>query len=114
MAHDRAQFDKRLRRLDRKHRRMANGFSPVVLPDGLISIRPRRRAPQLPFKGILYLILGFIIFKAIAISHYGMPGYVERVELLRAGTVFERAGAWLLQPEQASSWLAVQIASFIS
>lgn len=113
MAREKELFDKRVRRLDRKHRLLANGFTPVVQEDGLISVRPRRTAPRLPLKGLLYLFFGFILFKAVAIGNIGLPGYEERLDALRAGTVFEQGAAFLLYPDRFSVSLGAQLAPFL-
>ncbi|MDQ2093721.1 hypothetical protein [Rhodalgimonas zhirmunskyi] len=114
MAREKELFDKRVRRVARKHQRMANGFTPVVQRDGLISVRPRRVAPRVPIKGLFLLIAGFVLFKAVAIANVSLPTYEERLDMLRAGTVFEQAGAFLLQPDQLSVALGAQLAPLLN
>jgi hypothetical protein len=113
MAYQFNSFEKRLNRIGRTHRQMANGFTPIIGPDGLIAIRPRRRRPQFPVRGVLILALGFLTFKAIMLAHFGMDGYVERVSALNSGTVLEQAGAWVMQPDQATVWIAGHLNSII-
>lgn len=108
-------FDKRLTRIDRAHRRVARGasYAPVVGPDGLIVVRPRRSGPNVPVKGLLYLVLGFCLFKSVAIAHFGAAGYADRIDEMKQGTVFEQAGAWALQADGVSTRIASTIAPFI-
>lgn len=113
MAYQFNSFEKRLNKIGRAHKQMSNGFSPVVGPDGLIVIRPRHRRPSLPIKGLTLLALGFLVFKAIMIAHLGGDGYADRISALNSGTLFEQAGAWVMQPDSASVWIADQIKSVI-
>lgn len=110
-----ADFDKRLTRINRSHRRVARGpsYAPVVGADGLIVVRRRRSGPNIPVKGLIYLVLGFCLFKSVAIAHFGATGYADRIDEMKQGTVYEWAGAWVLQPDRVSIRIATTIAPFI-
>ncbi|WP_137699557.1 hypothetical protein [Marimonas lutisalis] len=114
MADDFKNFEKRLSRIDRAHNRVSDGYRTTVGPDGLIAVRARRRLPQVPLKGLAYLFLGFCVFKSVAVAHFGMTGYQERVETLRSGTVIEQAGAWALQLDALTVWIASKVDPFIN
>lgn len=106
-------FDKRVKVIERTHRRAPKGRVQVVGPDGVVFSKKRRAMPSISFKGILYLLLGLALFKAIAMAQFGAASYNERVEALRQGTVIEQAGAWIMQPDRFSAIIAAQIAPFI-
>lgn len=104
-------FSKRLRRLDRKHRAMARGYETCMRPDGLIVAKPNGSRPRLPIKPLIFLAACFVLFKAFLMTQLGPVVYAERVERLAAGTVVEQAGAWAMQSDPASEWVARQISS---
>lgn len=103
------EFDKRLRRIERRNRRLSHGAVPYIDSTGLVSYRPRRSGLRLPLRGLFLLALGFIVFKGLVLAHLGPDLYDERVEALRMGTVIERGGAWAMQVDPASAWVAAQI-----
>ncbi len=108
-------FDNRLTRISRTRRRGVRGpsYEPVVGPGGVILVRPRRSGPSIPLKGLVFLVLGFCLFKSVAIAHFGASGYADRIDEMKQGTVFEQAGAWALQPDRVSTRIAATIAPFI-
>jgi hypothetical protein len=106
------EFDRRIRRLLRKHDRLSHGVVHRVGPDGLITAHPRRRVPLPPVKAILAILAFGFVFKAYLLFALGPSTYDERVAVLEAGSLFEQAGALVMQPDPASSWLAGQMARF--
>lgn len=102
-------FNKRLQEITRRHDRMRNGVYHKMNRDGLIVAHPRRRAPRFPLKGLLLLLAAGFVFKAFLLINLGTATYDERVAELRAGTLIEQGGAWLMQADPATIWLATQI-----
>ena len=103
-------FNKRLRDIDRKHRKMSRGYVQLVERDGLlvpVSRRPARRG--FPFRGLLLILGGFLIFKAILLTHLGPITYGERVEKLAGGTALEQAGAWVMRADPITLWITQQV-----
>jgi hypothetical protein len=103
------EFDKRVRRIERKHRKMARGGVPFIDRTGLVSMRPRRARIRVPLRGLLLLAAGFIAFKGLVLADLGGELYAERLETLSNGTVVEQAGAWIMQADPASKWVAARI-----
>ena len=100
-------FEDRMRRLGKVHSRMyANGIVRKVGKDGLISAHPRRRMPRFPLKGFAILVGAAFLYKATLLAWLGDTVYQERVATLAGGSVVEQAGAWLMQVDGATSWLA--------
>ena len=92
-------FDKRLKKIVRRHDKMSNGVVRSVSSDGLIVAKPRLYRPRFPLKGLLaVLFLGFL-FKGFLFAYLGEAGYAERVGTLAGGTMLEQAGAWVMQPD---------------
>ncbi len=109
MGHD-IEFDQRLRRLTRKHRRMADaGIVHRMGPDGLVLPYPRRRMPAFPLRGVAILLAAAFLFKAFLFASLGPITYEERVARLQAGSVVEQGGAWVMQADPATVWIAGQI-----
>lgn len=107
------EFDKRRRRIERAHRRLSRGAVPYIDDTGLVTYRPRRARLGVPLRGLVLIAAGFIGFKGLALAHIGAPLYEERLEVLRAGTVVEQAGAWAMQADPASVRVAKQIGAYL-
>ncbi len=102
-------FDNRIRRINRRHRKMTRGCEGRLTQDGLVvavSVDPPRRFPWAP---LLALALVFLLFKSMVFTSLGAAEYRNRVDLMARGTVVEQAGAWLLSPDVTTLWLANQI-----
>ncbi|MFL4470461.1 hypothetical protein ACERZ8_11445 [Tateyamaria armeniaca] len=107
MQDSQADFNKRLSTLNRKHAAMSQGFSTALRADGLIVIKPNRALRRaFPIKGLLALVFGFFVFKAIMLSSLSEITYNERVAKLNQGGALEQAGAWLMQVEPVTHFLA--------
>lgn len=113
MGHSQLQFDRRIRRLEKTASRRRNGVRYVVGPDGLVVAKARRRAPSFPLRGIMILAAAAMLFKAFLLVNLGGITYAERVAELQQGTVLEQAGAWIMQADPATIWIAEQIKSFL-
>lgn len=102
MAQAHVPFDKRLKRIVRRHDKMSNGVVRTVNSDGLIVARPRLYKPRFPLKGLLIVLaLGFL-FKGFLFAYLGETAYLDRVAALQGGSVMEQAGAWVMQPDPAT------------
>ncbi len=102
-------FDTRLKSIDRNRARMERGYVGKVSKDGLIVFRPKRRQRGVPVRGIIYLVAGFIFFKAVIIAHLGASLYGERLAQLSQGSTIEQAGAVVMQPDTLSMILAARL-----
>lgn len=114
MRNSQADFNKRLSVLGRKHQAMSRGFTTAMRSDGLIVVRPNRALRRgFPLKGLLALVFGFFVFKAIMLSSLGEITYNERVAKLKQGSALEQGGSWLMQIDPATSFLAGFVEPFI-
>ncbi|WP_037293066.1 hypothetical protein [Roseobacter sp. CCS2] len=106
-------FDKRLKRIVRRHDKMSNGVVKSINSDGLIVAKPRLYRPRFPLKGLLaVLFLGFL-FKGFLFAYLGEAEYIERVAALQGGSVLEQAGAWVMQPDPVTVIAADGIATIL-
>lgn len=114
MGNSQTDFNRRLSVLGRKHAAMSQGYSTTTRADGLIVVKPKRAASRgFPIKGLLALVLGFFVFKAIMLSSLGEITYNERVAKLDQGGALEQGGAWVMQIDPATAFLAGFIEPFI-
>jgi len=109
-------FGRRLRQLERKHRRMrANGSRRRVGPDGLVVEYPRRALPRFPFRALLLLAVLAFGFKLWMFAALGAADYQARVDALAQGNLAQQSVAWLLQPEAvtetAAGWAMAALAA---
>ena len=112
--HRNSGFGRRVRKLEKQHRRLAQGYVTSVNHDGLVVARVRRGGFRFPFRGILLLAIAFLGFKSFLYANSGEIGYAERLALMQQGTIAERAGAWVMQPDVVTVWIGDQIKSFLA
>lgn len=107
-------FDQRLRRVTRKHMAMArSGVRYRMGRDGLVSAVPRRRGPAFPLRGLVLLVAAAFLFKGFLLAWLGNDLYAERVAMLQSGSVFEQAGAWVMQADPATVTIAGVIRPYL-
>ena len=114
MAQANVPFDKRLKRIVRRHDKMATGgVVRAVNSDGLIVARPRLYKPKFPLKGlIVVLALGFLL-KGFLLAYLGEEAYAERVATLQAGSTLEQVGAWVMQSDPVTAVVAGGVATIL-
>lgn len=113
MAHADLSFEQRIRHLAQKHRRMAQGIAHRLGRDGLITAHPRRRRPSFPLRGLMILIGAAFVFKAFLYASLGASVYDDRVALLQAGSIVEQGGAWVMQADPATIWMAARVSALL-
>lgn len=114
MVETRQDFYNRLGTLGRKHAAMANGYTTRLQNDGLIVVRPNRRVRRsFPFKGLVGLIAGFFVFKALMLASLGDITYNERVAKLQQGAHLEQFGSTVMQIDPVTQFIAGFIDPFV-
>jgi hypothetical protein len=99
-------FPERMRRLQKKHRAMANGMVARMGPDGLVTAHPRRPMPSFPWRSVVILLGVAFLFKAWMLSSLGAADYTARVDALAGAGPVEQAGAFVMQIDPISQSLA--------
>lgn len=107
-------FGKRLNKLNSKHRKMAQGYLTSVNHDGLIIARPRRRGPRFPVKGLMLALVALFGLKGFLYVNLGPITYTERVGKLESGTIVEQFGAFAMQADPVTLWVADQIRTILN
>jgi len=113
MAKQQVQFNERLHLLAQKHHAMSRGYVTQVQPDGLIVARPRRRQVRISGRAIFLFLAAFIGFKAFLVANLGLLTYEDRLDRLNAGTKIEQAGAFAMQADPLTMFVANQIGSVL-
>lgn len=102
-------FGKRVKRINKRHRKLANGYVSSVNHDGLIVAKVRRSGPRFPWKGIALCFVAFFAFKGFLVSQLGSGIYDQRVSSLQEGTIIEQAGAYAMSADPVTVMIANQI-----
>lgn len=107
MASVNVPFDKRLRRIVRKNNALVNrGVVHKMNKDGLVVAKPRVYTPRFPLKGLVLLIGACLVFKGFVYYDMGAADYDGRIAGLAQGSVFEQAGAWMMQADPLTTAIA--------
>ena len=106
-------FDSRLKNIDRSRTRLMSGYQSKVGKDGLIVFKPKARKKAVPLRAVVFLIVGFFVFKGFVLAHVGGTVYGNRLAALQEGTIVEQAGAYLMQADPVTQSIARKVRPFI-
>lgn len=107
------EFDRRMRRINRRHSRLSRGYSTSVNADGLLVAMPVKRRAGTPLRGVVILLAVLMLFKGFLYAQLGQAAYQERVDRLAGGTTIEQVGAWLMTADPSTVWIATQVSSLV-
>ncbi|KUF09240.1 hypothetical protein [Pseudoponticoccus marisrubri] len=106
-------FQKRQQAVHRKHLRMARGYVTKLDRTGVFVQTPDNKAAGFGLRTLLLVVLAFALFKIGVLAYLGEEVYAGHVEALRAGSVFEQAGAWLMQADPVTRAAASLVAPYL-
>lgn len=106
-------FDQRLRKIDKRHRKLARGYVMSVNHDGLVIAEPRQHRRSFPWRGLLLLLIGLMAFKGFLHSQIGAEAYQLRVDTLTSGNLVEKVGGYAMTADPATLWISTQVSSFL-
>lgn len=107
------EFERRMRRISKRHSKLSHGFVTQVTDDGLVVARPRKRGRNATLRGLVLIVAVIFVFKGFLHAHLGATAYDERVEKLAAGNLVEQAGAWAMTADPVTLWLSGTIGSLV-
>ncbi|MEO1536362.1 MAG: hypothetical protein AAFR73_01415 [Pseudomonadota bacterium] len=107
------EFDRRMRRITRRHTQLSRGYVTAVNDDGLVIAKPRRKFSRGTLRGIAIVVLVLMLFKGVLHSQLGPTAYAERLGGLSEGSVFEKAGAVLMSADPITVWLSGHIGKYL-
>lgn len=100
------EFEGRIGKISRRHAKLERGYVTSINHDGLVIATPKRHRMRFPWRGLALTVMALFAFKAFTLVQVGPSTYDTRVEKLANGTVLEQAGAWVMQADPATYWLA--------
>ena len=107
------EFDRRMRRISRRHSKLSQGYVTSVNSDGIVVAKPKRRGNGGTLRGLAILFFVLLLFKAFLFARLGPEAYDARINDLAQGTFVEKAGAWAMTPEPVTTWLAGHLSSLV-
>lgn len=110
MVETRDHFVRRLTVLGRKHEQMTHGYTTRVGPDGLIVVRPKRRARNASgLKLVILAVAMFFVMKITMVVSAGPASYESKLAPLQAGTVIEQMGAYVMSIDPLTKLASEQV-----
>ncbi|MBN7783827.1 hypothetical protein JYP51_02780 [Ponticoccus gilvus] len=107
-------FRKRDAALRKKHVRMARGYRNKLKSDGLIVQEPDDKLGDIGLRLLSFALVVFMGFKVMVLTGLGAEAYSLHLAHLAEGSVYERAGAWLMQIDPVTRALAALVAPLFS
>lgn len=107
------EFDRRMRRINRRHSKLSQGYVTAVNSDGLVVAKARRRGNRGMLRGLALIVLTGMLFKGILHAQLGPQAYQDRIDALAAGSAVEQAGAMLMSADPLTRWLSSQVVSLV-
>lgn len=98
-------FDKRRRQINNRHFILSQRYVPTV-HDGMVVARPQYRKASFPWIGLVLIVSGLLVFKALLFVQIGPLAYEERVGKLANGTVMEQGGAYIMYADPITIWIS--------
>ncbi len=107
-------FNRRLSKIDRRHRKATSGYVRLVERDGILIPVPDRRVRRgIPFKGLFLTICSFLAFKGFLLAYLGPITYAGRVAELTNGGFGENLASWVLAADPITTFIATQFSLVI-
>ena len=106
-------FERRLARIDQIH--AAGGAFEATGALGRAyfdSHRPKERR-AFPWRGVALVFFGMLLFKGAILAQVGPETYAQRVATLTEGNTAERVGAWVLQADAPTQFIAAQLRAIL-
>ncbi|MCC1493970.1 hypothetical protein [Cognatishimia sp. F0-27] len=107
-------FRRRETEVRAKHARMARGYvTKIDKNTGLIVQCPDSKAAGFGLRLLFAACVGFFLFKAFLFAGLGPETYNSNVLTLQAGSLYEQAGAWLMQADPITRFVGGLIAPLL-
>ena len=113
MSGKQLEFNQRVNRLNKKHAKLSRGYRATMRKDGLVVMKPQRVQSAVPVKALVMCFLGLFAFKVFLLSSLGASAYQYRIDSLEQGTSVEKAGAWVMQIDPLSAYVAEQVGALL-
>lgn len=112
-AYQYEEFERRMRRISRRHTRLSQGYRTEITGDNLVIAKPRARKRSGAVRGLIVILFTMLFFKGFLHAQLGPAAYADRIERLGNGTIVEQAGAWAMTADPVTLWLSEKIGSLV-
>jgi hypothetical protein len=103
-------FDQRARKIRRNNRRVAGAAELHMGPDGLLTLkRSRRSVGTTLLKGAVFFAAVLFAAKTTMLVAVGPAAYGQALSALDGGNPFEQAGAFVMQADALTQFLAAKL-----
>lgn len=107
------EFERRMRRINRRHSKLSHGYVTAVNSDGLVVAKPQRRSSRGMLRGLAVIVLVMFAFKGFLHAQLGPQAYQDRIDALAAGSVVEQVGAVVMTPDPVTLWISSKVVSLV-
>ena len=107
------EFERRMRRINRRHSKLSHGFVTQVTDDGLVVAKPQRPRGYALIRGTYLLLLVMFIFKGFLHSNLGSDAYQVQVDTLKGGNAIEQVGAFAMTADPITLGISGAITSLV-
>ena len=107
------EFERRMRRINRRHTKLSQGFKTEVNDDGLVVAKPHKRRGGATFRGLALIAVVVLLFKGFLHAQLGVTAYDERVQRLADGNAVEQVGAWVMAADPITLALSYHLSSLV-
>ncbi len=107
------EFERRMRRINRRHSKLSHGFVTQVTDDGLVVAKPRKKRGYALLRGIVVVVLVMLVFKGFLHANLGPMAYQERVDTLAGGNIVEQIGGFAMRADPVTKSLSTALSSLV-
>ena len=107
-------FQKREKSLRRKHIRMARGYVTKMDKSGVIIQKPDNKVGGFGLRLLVLLAMGLFVFKGFVLAGLGAEEYAARLTDLQSGETVQQVGAWLMQVDPVTGFIAENLQLILS
>jgi len=106
-------FERRMRRINRRHTKLSQGYVTSINDDGLVVAKPKAKGRGTTVRGVLLMVAVIMVFKGVLHAQLGPQAYQERVGRLADGNIVEQAGAFVMTADPVTLWLSQSMTSLV-
>lgn len=107
------EFERRMRRINRRHSKLSQGYVTAVNSDGLVVAKPQRRSNRGMLRGLAMVVIVMMLFKGFLHAQLGASAYQSRIDALAAGNAVEQAGAHFMVADPITLWISATVVSLV-
>ena len=107
------EFERRMRRINRRHTKLSQGFKTEINNDGLVVAKPHKRRGGATIRGLALIAVIILLFKGFLHAQLGITAYEERVTQLAEGNAVEQIGAWVMTADPITLALSQHLSSLV-